>query len=284
MDIDTIAEELYSLPTAEFTAARNAREKEAKGLGDGQLVAAIHQLRKPSTGAWLANQLARQHADEVEELLDLGAALREATATLSGDQLRELGKQRRQLVHALMGQVRQTANAAGRKVSQETSQSLQDTLHAALADEDAAQLLRSGRLIDTLRSAGFPVTAGTTSAKPSPSTSPPAAADEGSEDRRADQLGRAERDEQLAQATVRDAAVDRDRAQTSVDRAKEALHEVVAIVSELRASLGKAEIEQAQRETEHDQAQAGLDTASRARSEAAQRLELAVQSRERLST
>lgn len=119
MDFDSVADELYSLPPEEFTAARNAREKEAKATGDKQLSTTIHNLRKPSTGAWLANQLVREHPDEVKSFLDLGAALREATAILSGDQLRELGKQRRQLVNALMQQVRELAKAAGHKVSQD---------------------------------------------------------------------------------------------------------------------------------------------------------------------
>ena len=90
MDINIVAEELYALPPEGFTAARNVTEKEAKAIGDKHLAGAIHQLRKPSIGAWLANQLVREHPGEVQSFVDLGAALREATVMLSGDQLREL--------------------------------------------------------------------------------------------------------------------------------------------------------------------------------------------------
>jgi hypothetical protein len=70
------------------------------------LAAQIHQLTKPNLVAWLANQLARERADEIRPLLELGVALREATATLSGQQLRELSRQQRQLVYALVQQAR----------------------------------------------------------------------------------------------------------------------------------------------------------------------------------
>jgi hypothetical protein len=45
--------------------------------------------------------------------------LREATATRSGEQLRELSRHQRQLVYALVQQARRLANAAGRKVSED---------------------------------------------------------------------------------------------------------------------------------------------------------------------
>ena len=41
----------------------------------------------------MANQLVREHLDEMDRFLDLGVVLREATATLRGEQLRELDQQ-----------------------------------------------------------------------------------------------------------------------------------------------------------------------------------------------
>jgi hypothetical protein len=284
VDINSFADELYSLPPEEFTAARNVSEKEAKAIGHKQLAAAIHQLRKPSMGAWLANQLVREHPGEFQSFVDLGAALREATATLSGDQMRELDKQRRQLVYALMQQARGLANAAGHKVSQDTASRLEDTLHAALADERAAAQLRAGRLTDTLQGEGFPSTEATTSTEPTtdlPSAGSPK--DTSAEQRRADQLGRAERDEQLARAAVRDAADGLERAQTTMERAKAAAHEAALLVSGLRAKLDKAEVEASRREQEHQSAQAELVRADRTGQVAGERLDEAIQRRERLS-
>jgi hypothetical protein len=284
VDINSVADELYALPPEEFTAARNVSEKEAKAIGDKQLAAEIRQLRKPSMGAWLANQLVREHPGEVQAFVDLGAALREATAMLSGDQLRELGKQRRRLVYALMHQARGLANAAGHKVSQDMASRLEDTLHAALADERAAAELRAGRLTDTLQGEGFPSTEATTSTESTtglPSAGSPK--EKSVEQRRADQLGRAESDEHLARAAVRDAADGLERAQTNVERAKAAAHEAALLVSGLRAKLDKADVEASRREQEHQSAQAELVRADRTGQVARERLDEAVQRRERLS-
>lgn len=284
MEISSVADELYSLPPEEFTAARTVSEKEAKAIGDKQLASAIHQLRKPSMGAWLANQLVREHPGEVQSFVDLGAALREATAMLSGDQLRELDRQRRQLVYALMQQARGLANAAGHKVSQDTVSRLEDTLHAALSDERAAAQLRTGRLTDTLQGEGFPSTEATTSTEPTANRpSAGSTKDKSAEQCRADQVSHAERDEQLARTAVRDAANGLERAQTSMERANVAAQDAALLVSGLRAKLDKAEVEASRREQEHQSAQAELVKADRTRQVAGERLDEAVQRRKRLA-
>jgi chromosome segregation ATPase len=153
--IEDIANELYGLPPEQFTAARTRYEKEAKAAGDRDAAAAIHALAKPSVTAWLANQLAREHHDELQPLLELGAGLRDATRNLDGDQLRALSRQQSALVYALVQQARQLARAAGRPVSQDTARGLEDTLRAALADEQAGRLLLAGRLTDALHPSGL---------------------------------------------------------------------------------------------------------------------------------
>jgi hypothetical protein len=154
-DIDEIADELYGLPPEDFTAARTQYEKEAKAAGDRDGAARIHALAKPSVTAWLANQLAREQRDSLEPLLELGAGLRDATRKLEGDQLRALSRQQHQLVHALVQQARQVARAAGRSVSEDAIRGLDETLRAALADEQAARLLLAGHLTDALHSSDF---------------------------------------------------------------------------------------------------------------------------------
>ncbi len=74
---EEIADELYGLPPEEFTAARTRYEKEAKAAGARDEAARIHSLAKPTVTAWLANQLARSHHEELEPLLELGAGLRD---------------------------------------------------------------------------------------------------------------------------------------------------------------------------------------------------------------
>jgi hypothetical protein len=154
-DIDAIADELYGLPPEDFTAARTRYEKEAKAAGDRDTAARIRSLAKPSVTAWLANQLAREHRDELEPLLELGAGLRDATRNLAGDQLRALSRQQHELMYALVQQARGLAHAAGRTVSEDAARGLEETLRAAVSDEQAASLLLAGRLTEALNSSEF---------------------------------------------------------------------------------------------------------------------------------
>jgi hypothetical protein len=154
-DIDEIADELYGLPPEEFTAARTRYEKEAKAAGDRDAALRIHALAKPTVTAWLANQLVRSHRSEIEPLLELGAALRDATEKLDGDQLRELSRQQQRVMYALVQQGRALARAAGRSVSEDMARALEETLRAALADEQAASLLLAGQLTDALHTSDF---------------------------------------------------------------------------------------------------------------------------------
>jgi len=167
VDVESVSYELYGLPLDDFTSARSDREKQAKAAGEKDLAAQIHQLKKPNMVAWLANQLARERAEEIRRLLELGAELRKATATLSGQQLRELSGQQRQLVYALVQQARRLANAAGRKVSEDAARALEDTLRAALVDPHAAEALAAGRLTEGMQNSGFGSLAGGDVAAPS---------------------------------------------------------------------------------------------------------------------
>lgn len=155
MDLESVADELYGLLPSEFTEVRNARAKEARAEGDRELAEQIRSLRKPTTTAWLANLLVREHGDELQPLLELGAGLREAQASLQGDALRSLSRQRHQLVYALVDQAKASARAVGQRVSDATARELEETLEAALADEEAADALQTGQLVTALEHVGF---------------------------------------------------------------------------------------------------------------------------------
>ena len=70
------------------------------------IAAAIGKLRKPTSAAWVANLLARERSGEVHDLIELGAALSAAHASLDGATLQALSRQRHQVVHALVQQAR----------------------------------------------------------------------------------------------------------------------------------------------------------------------------------
>lgn len=155
MDLRSAAEELYALLPGEFVARRNALAAEAKAAGDEQLAAEVRRLAKPSLAAWAVNLLVRREPDQVEQVLALGAALREAQASMAGDELRALGRQRRQLTAAVTRRAQALAAELGQKVGAPVAAQVEDTLHAAMVDEDAAAAVRTGLLVKALAVTGL---------------------------------------------------------------------------------------------------------------------------------
>ncbi len=150
-----VADELYALPLDRFTPERDARAKAAKG--DKDLVAALKGLRKPSLAAWVVNLLVRRESAQVEQVLAIGAALRDAQEGMDGAELRALTKQRRQLTSAVTGQARALAADEGVRVTQSVSDEVEATLTAGLVDPEAARAVRSGLLVRSLKTTGVDV-------------------------------------------------------------------------------------------------------------------------------
>jgi hypothetical protein len=145
-----VARELYVLPPDRFTAARNDRAKANEALGGG-----IKAFTKPSVAAWAVNLLAARRGDEVDQLLALGDALREAQDELDAQSLRELTRQRRQVISALGRAAGALAEEAGHPISTAAREDVEQTLQAGLTDPAAAAAVRSGRLVRALVSAGL---------------------------------------------------------------------------------------------------------------------------------
>jgi hypothetical protein len=150
-----VADELYALAPAAFTAARDERAGQARASGDAGLAAEIRKLRRPTVSAWLVNLLVREAPGQVGELLELGESLREAQQALDGDRLRDLSAQRGRLVTATTQEAKQLAAQAGQAVSAQVEREVQDTLEAALAGPAIADAVRSGRLTRALAYAGL---------------------------------------------------------------------------------------------------------------------------------
>ena len=149
----TIADELYGLTLPEFTPARDARAKELKAA-DKELSAQVKALKKPSVAAWVVNVLVRRETEQVDQVLAVGVALREAQAGMSGEELRALTRQRRQLTAAVTTQARTLAGDLGTKVTQAVADQVEATLTAAMIDEGCAQAVRSGQLVTALAATG----------------------------------------------------------------------------------------------------------------------------------
>src|SRR5918911_645356 len=180
VDLDEVAEELYEVHPDEIVA-----------------------LPKPSTAAWVANVLVREHRQEIEGLVELGGLLRDAQENLAGDQLKALNAQRSQLLGALTRQALAVARQHGHPVSTSIEAQIEDTLRAAMSDPEAGEALLSGRLTSAMSYSGL----GTVGGRPDlrlvttrPSQRAPAASRTGTRaPRRAPADRRTERDRRLAE-------------------------------------------------------------------------------------
>ncbi|WP_336628238.1 MULTISPECIES: transposase [unclassified Microbacterium] len=153
-EFDSIAAELLSCAPGDFVSARETRAKEA---GDAHLAARIRALRKPTTAAWAVNLFAQERAPQLQEALQLAAALREAQAELDAPALAKLGRDRRALTARLAEDAAELARARGGRISAGTLDAVQRTLSAAFFDPGAAAAVASGRLLSELDGDGTPV-------------------------------------------------------------------------------------------------------------------------------
>src|SRR5688500_12961883 len=95
---DDELEELYRARPEEFTGLRSELATAAKRRGDAVAAKKISAARKPTTAAWIVNQLAHDDEGMRPRLTDLGERLRAAHAAMDGDRIRELTKEQRTLV------------------------------------------------------------------------------------------------------------------------------------------------------------------------------------------
>lgn len=268
MSFQSVADELYDLAPAGFTAARNARAAAARTAGDWDLAVRIAALRKPTIVAWLANQLVRQNPDEVQSLITLGEQLRAATAAMAGPELRRLATLERELIQGLVHTARALAGARGLHIPDAANQSLADTLRAAVADPDAAHALLSGHLTQALEPPMFGALL--TDTPPAANHGRPPAAPAGAGDPQDEQVhdDQARRDRQEARARVDEALRARDLTGDALGRAREAVSQSVARVERLRAELDEAIEVRNAAEREERGAHAAHDRAVRVADEA----------------
>ena len=280
------ADDLFALPLDQFTAARDARAKALKGE-DAALAAQVKALRKPALAAWVVNLLVRREAGQADQVLTVGAALREAQASLDGAELRELTRQRRQLTAAVTTRARALAAEAGHRVTESVAEQVEATLTAAMLDEGAAAAVRTGLLVAPLRATGVdavdaaaalavPEAAGFTA---TPRSAPePARADlHVVPDPEPDERAREDAEEALAEAeaALTAAAARRERVRSTLDELQAKAMQLESEIDELRRRLARLETSaedngeaQAEAEDELSGAEADLSRATRARDEA----------------
>jgi hypothetical protein len=153
--LETVADRLYAVPPATFVGARDDAVAAARAEGDKVSAKAIGALRRPTVAAWMVNLLALQQPEKLDELFAIGAELRSAQSNLRGGALRDLTAKRRKAVASLVNAAVALAVKAGVAKPGLPTTEVEMTLTAALADEDIAADVRSGRLVKTAHYDGF---------------------------------------------------------------------------------------------------------------------------------
>jgi hypothetical protein len=308
-DVEDAADELYGLHPDHFVPRRTELVKAARAVKDREAANAIGALRKPSLGAWLANVLAREAPEEVAALEELGASMRTAQEKLSGDALRTLTRQRRELVGALVARARRLARADGVGVGDSVARDLENTIAAALADEGAARAFAAGRLTTALEpGVGFtggvepsrstrrpppPRGSATATRRPPPRREPSSGSGDteysgdeegGAEDEAASRAAEEEqqRAREAADRAVERAREERDDADRAAERARaraeqaESDHtEAADAVTALRERLERAEADEEQAREQRDAARTAHEEADTAADDARRALDQA---------
>jgi hypothetical protein len=152
--LEQVAAELYALPPAGFTAERAARAKALRAEGR-ELADAVARLPKPVLSAWAVNRFAHERPDDLEDLLDLGEQLREAQRDHAAERVKALSGNAQALVRRTLKGVAAVAAGEGAALSEALLGQVEQTLRAAMADEQAAAAVRAGVLAKPLEAAGF---------------------------------------------------------------------------------------------------------------------------------
>jgi len=155
VDIEAETDALYAVAPQDFIAARTEAVARAKDTGDKSAAAELGKLPKPTVAAWLLNLLVREQPDQVRQFVSLGTSLREAAESLDGDELRQLNRQRRQIVLALVQQAVAIGRSHGQRASSSVEDEVRETLEASLADPDVGETVLGGRLAKSVQYAGF---------------------------------------------------------------------------------------------------------------------------------
>lgn len=148
------AADLYGLPLAEFTKARDDLAKELRGAGKKEQADEVKALRKPTVSVWTVNQLARRHPQELKALVKAGDDLRKAQRAVVGgrgpEALRDATRVHRERLDDLTSAARHELDAAGT-----TLQRVAQTLRGASIDKEAAKALLAGTLAADYEQSGF---------------------------------------------------------------------------------------------------------------------------------
>ena len=151
-------DDLFKLPLAEFTDARNALAKRLKQSGRADDANLVKTLTKPSVSAWTVNQLYWNHRVAFDRLLAAGQRFHKAQASgLAGKvaDLRGSLDARREALLRLSELAESLLSDAGHNPSPDTIRRVNTTLEAVSAHASASDGPMLGRLSQDVDPPGF---------------------------------------------------------------------------------------------------------------------------------
>ncbi len=280
--VQQAADELYSIDPDGFVERRRALADDARRTGQAAAAKEIAALRKPTRSAWTLNVLARAEPGLVDEVIALGDQLRDAERRLDGQQLRELSKQRRQLVNSAT----RKAFAASKQSAPSAAlrEEVNNTVSAAFADPDLAALLRAGTVLRAAQWDGFgsgirpdltlvpsphrpadkPVKS-ERSARAAPAKRSPTAAETRAAERAIEKERRAEHRARITDAKKQVADAKRQLASADSDERerREQLRELKSQVAEMQRGLDEARLRAGRARNDLRRAEQALERAER---------------------
>jgi len=268
-------DELFRLPLAEFTDARNALAKRLKQSGRANDANLVKTLTKPSVSAWTVNQLYWDHRDEFETLLAAGQRVREAQVSGAASRLTEMRAAldaRHKALVELSDLATSLLRDTGSNPSPDTIRRITTTLEAVSALADGPSL---GRLTQDVDPPGFESLAsfmagtGTVKASAKPARTKvvePSTNTGPTSQQKAAAAREAQRAEEMRQAKIAAAKI-------SLQRAKKLLVDARAHAQELESAQKKGNAEAKQAEKQLREAEERLKKARAASDAAAERAE-----------
>jgi hypothetical protein len=151
-------DDLFRLPLADFTSARNALAARLKKEGRQNEAERVKLLSKPSVSAWAVNQIYWEHRDAFDQLIATGKRLRPAqTARRAGKvaDMRDSLDARRDALVQLSDLATELLQSAGHNPSQDTIRRVTTTLEALSAYALLSDGPTPGRLINDVDPPGF---------------------------------------------------------------------------------------------------------------------------------
>jgi hypothetical protein len=256
--VETVVDDLYSLPPADFVSHRAAYVTRFKKAGDKAGATRIGALRKPTLVAWLVNTLARRDESALAELFDLGEQLERAQQRGDGPRLRELSTARSTSIRALTDRAVSLGRDLGATVGDNAAREISNTLNAAMADAEIRDRVRTGRTVVAETYSGFgPALLSIVPDPPDDDAdddaedSDPASVEVEDDRQKTDE---AERNRLLAELESAESALDA----ASVE-SDEAQSDTERTASELRSAAAEVERVEAELEAARDRAQAARE-------------------------